>query len=962
MSTQAQTEDSSTDRSIINNPFEKPTRYWRLDPNTQRRTDELVEGRRDSGDYMPVPKEGPDGLPFREIKSANIPPHSQINEIRDCVDAWRESGWQGASKATRDLLDYWSGSEIEPRPFFCQREAIETVVWLNEAGKVFDRKKWKKIVGALKEINAKFNEELPRQALKMATGTGKTKLMEMLISWLAVNRPKGADVLVIAPGLTVKERLQELDPASHPETYKNLLPRHLQEKIGRIRVTILNFHVFRKRSTLYVDGIDDTLSGTGKKLIKRGTAKDPERWKETDQEMLDRILRSHRKRKLFVFNDEAHHCYLPSKRPSENADSEEREYEEDAALWFNALRSLKKMKRLEQVFDLSATPMYLRPRAELPFSVLFPWTITDYPLIEAVEAGLTKIPKVPVDDDSDNKKPLYRNIYENTTPKNIDINNVQSTITSLLEQMHEHYRNKTNPAYLKAEIIPVMIVVANSIANATALFGHIAGHYNQKNSIWVQGAYEMFSNIRPDGSGPVNRPPSLLVHSGLDRLEDLPESLKNVLAEQAKLHAPDANTKKEKLQKIRDIFNSVGKRGQPGEHIRCIVSVSMLTEGWDARTVTHIFGYRKFGTQLLCEQMAGRGLRRTNFESADGTGKLQPEIVEIFGIPFNFMRAEGDIDPIAPTEPYHVYSVPERESRRIAFPNIVSYRLEPPQEEMILDPTKVSNYEVTATRIPSMTEIMDIMGGERITELTEKRRKHLVYKTAAKVVANFDIEEPQRRQLFKSAVTAVEDWLAHPKIKCIDRRQLLVEPHNEVVPREIAKCCIKAKGGKLRIFPIFADERGSEPRILDTGDVDFWTSRRLFHDTQHSELNRAPCDSGSEVRVAQVLDELDGIKAWARNFRLGWQIPYLDQRTGIWRNYIPDFVARIGNLDDPIYLVIEYKGQPGADSDMKTKGIIDWWLPAVNGSDDPACHGEWRYVFIESEDEVRPTLMKEINS
>ncbi len=944
---------------ILNPPYQKPQLHWHLDPKTLRATNELKEGRRKSGDYLPVPKDKKGQYLLPVDATSQIEPHISINAIRGFVDQWRDEGWPGTKSATVQLLDYWTAQSDGERPFFCQVEALETIIWLLEAGRSHARDAWSETVNKLKETNAKYNEGIPRLALKMATGTGKTKLMQMLITWLAATRRKGIDVLVMVPGLTVKERLQELVPSANSSAYDDLAPQHLRDKVNNVRVTILNYHAFQQRDVLAVAGPDDKLSGAGKRLLARG-GKHPEKWKETPSEMLGRLLKSHGKRKLYVFNDEAHHCYRPSVKAEGKPDAEEKHYEEDAALWFNALRYIQAQHQLEHVFDLSATPMYLRRPAELT-SVIFPWTVSDYPLIDAVEAGLTKIPRVPTDDDADSLDTVYRNIYANTSPKEIDSDNVQGTITTLLEQMHEHYE-KMEAAYAKVDRTPVMIVVANTVKNATALYRHIAG-YRGSDGIWQRGAYDAFSNVERDGSGPKSKAPTLLVHSALDQPEDLPAKLVAVLSQQAEIHAPDTKSKKEFLQYIRQIFNTVGDKGQPGEFIRCIISVSMLTEGWDTRTVTHIFGYRKFGTQLLCEQVAGRGLRKTNFETDDEDGLLKPEFVNIFGIPFNFMRGEAGPDIITPTKPYDVYSIPARAKKfRIAFPNVASYTIEEPSQRIILDPTKIEQYDTGSKIVPSMTEVMGTLGESHITELTEKRRKYVIYKLAAQVVALFrkDNVDARRLQLFGSAVEAVGEWLAHPLVSCTDLRQLMVEPHLNNVPQEIVKCCTLSDLGKLRIVPIFADELDkNHSRCLDTGNIAFSTSKRWFHDTTRSELNRAPCDSRSEVLVAQALDSIDGIAAWARNFRLGWRIPYLDKHRGVWRNYEPDFVARLkarNANNEPIHLVIEYKGQPGPDSQAKLDGVQTWWIPAVTNSGDQCCRGEWRYVFIDSEDTIATKL------
>ncbi len=363
---------------ILNTPYQEPQQHWLLDPMTLRATKELVHKRRRSGDYLPIPKDKQDIGMLKASAESHVEPHTSINAIRDLVGEWRNSSWPGTKQATHELLVHWESGLSDTPPIFCQREAVETVIWLIEAGTKHNRKGWNETVQKLQETNSRYIESNPRLALKMATGTGKTKLMQMLIAWLAASSRRGIDVLALVPGLTVWERLAEIDPSSNKEAYRDLVPERLLSKVLQARVTVMNFQAFRKREVQAVAGAENVLAGVGKALIAKG-CKRPDKWMESDEQMLGRLLRSRSERRLYIFNDEAHHCYRPLRKYLEDADVEDRHYEEDAALWFNALRYVMQAKRLNQVFDLSATPMYLRKPAELP-SVIFPWTVSDYPL------------------------------------------------------------------------------------------------------------------------------------------------------------------------------------------------------------------------------------------------------------------------------------------------------------------------------------------------------------------------------------------------------------------------------------------------------------------------------------------------------------------------------------------------------------------------------------------------------
>ena len=558
---------------ILNNPWDPPTRHWVLDPQTNQATDSLKQGRRPSSGRILAPRSRKATVQPM-LGDEGSEPFNTINELREIVAAWRAEGYPGATDHTRRLLEWWAGDQPELRPFFCQREAVETVVYLCEAGQIAHEYPWRGIAGRLEEVNRRWNDGLARLALKMATGSGKTVVMAMLMIWHAVNRAMPHDFLIIAPNLTVKDRLAELR-SDHPEyLLRQLTPIQFQAELNRLRVTILNFQAFQRRNKLYVNGQGDTAPAAVKRVLRKS---DDPRWEETDAEMLKRLLPSHRSGDpLVVINDEAHHCYRMEQSSVGKAAKEIKDEEGRAALWFSALRALHEQDRLARVFDLSATPMYLRRPTRLLIEH-FPWIVSDYPLSDAIEAGLTKIPRLPVDDDTRNDDPVYRDVYKQVKPKSLNGESMHDLVRELLRTMHQHYAESVAPAYEQHAVIPVMIVVANNIANATALFRWIAG-YRDDTGLLRPGQLDAFANIRSDGY--VEHPPTLLVHSQLgDAESDGKKALQDIAAEQVELHAPKAKTKKEQVQAIRDIFNSVGRKGEPGEHIRCVISVGMLTEG-----------------------------------------------------------------------------------------------------------------------------------------------------------------------------------------------------------------------------------------------------------------------------------------------------------------------------------------------------------------------------------------------
>ena len=404
----------------------------------------------------------------------------------------------------------------------------------------------------------------------------------------------------------------------------------------------------------------------------------------------------------------------------------------------------------------------------------------------------------------------------------------------------------------------------------------------------------------------------------------------------------------------------------------------MLSEGWDTRTVTHILGFRKFGSELLCEQVVGRSLRRTAYDDfADEERRLlRPEVSNIFGVPFAFMRAAGET-PDPAREPYGVFSVAGREDYRLEFPNLAGYRWELPGPRLRLDESRVrrfipfslertedSSWDYTPS-LPQKTHTVGVAGEEQVLYDVRREKEErwrlakAVLDRFAKTVARKNDSGAvvlRRRLLFRDALRAVERWLAHPLVEYPDIRTVTRDGRLEDAASEIADACPSSDGAPPRILPVYADESDTAAeRVLHTGSVCYETAKRRVRDTERSEVNRAPCDSDPEVSVARALDRSESVAWWVRNDRLDWGIPYLEPGTGAHRRYLPDFFARLaepGPDGEPIHLIIEYKGRPGRDSEAKRRAVERRWIPAVANTDEEDCRGTWRYCILTRPDEV----------
>ena len=944
---------------ILRTPYEKPDTYHMLDTRGQA-TDEICQGRRLS--------EAASGMPVESVSeaildSASTEPHITINGLRDIIIDWRQGGWSGATSRTRRLLEFWHRSDpgIGMRPFWCQMEAVETMIWLFEAGQVHDPSFHKRVMQNLRSVNDTYNDGVQRAAFKMATGTGKTNVMAMAMLWMLVNDMHRDDsgitnFLVIAPNLTVKKRLEALDPKKGTELWDAITPREFQRVLGRAQVTIVNFHVFQRR-TATMDG--KSLGKNEKIMLGRANV---ENFKESETDMINRVLREHGpESKFIVINDEAHHCYKPQQ---EKIGVEDTEYQKAAALWFNALRLLREQDRLVRVYDFSATPMWLVKPKNLD-SIVFPWTVSDFSLLDAIESGLVKIPRVPVSDDIDSYQPKYRNIYEYNSGKPL-ASNLSVQVREPLEQLYMHYQKVVNPAYGKYGIIPIFIIVANNIKNAAAIYRWIAGNSQGDSRRGARGHLKMFSNYDQDGN-PLEHPPTLLVHSRLFEKAPTSGAEKEMVNEQAVLFDLEGSLDK-KQEQIRGLFTSVGQEGA-ARRIRCVISVGMLTEGWDAKNVTHVFGYRRFGSQLLCEQVTGRALRRTSFM---GAGKQIPEYANVFGVPYTFARG-GDGPPPPPAQPYKVFSVQNKEKFRISFPNVIGYENPRQQQRFALNPDKVTAYTVKPE--PKTTDVQG-PAGSSVTFTRERRTQTAIWDTARRVAELLTHDSDQdvgrhviasRGTSFVDACRMVHQWLDHPNITCNDRAGVMADSH---VPQKIAEAC-DYTSETTGIRPVFADVNQLGERLLTTEGVRFVTTLQHaykeikrenttldYTDPENapsaflkkSELNRAACHSGEEATIAKILDCHPNIEAWARNFRLDFKIRWFDETQNRWRDTEPDFVARINTKKDdkPVHLVIEFKGMKKGESEEQAKRYYmqNWWCPSVSEYNDGE-YGKWKSIWIE---------------
>src|SRR6266480_1768487 len=568
-----------------------------------------------------------------------------------------------------------------------------------------------------------------RFALKLATGAGKTTVMAMLIAWQTINavrRPASKNFtrgfLVAAPGLTIKDRLRVLQP-NDPDSYyasRELVPSEMLDDVNRAKIVITNYHAFKHRERI-------DLSKGGRSLLQgRG---DELKTLETEGQMLQRVMPDLMGMKnILVLNDEAHHCYREKVGVDEEIElkrDEKQEAErnkEAARVWISGLEAVKRKLGISRVIDLSATPFFLRGSGYAE-GTLFPWTMSDFSLMDAIECGIVKLPRVPVAENiPGNEMPMFRNLWENIRkdmPKKgrgkaavLDPLALPTRLQTALQALYGHYE-KTFKLWedFRVKVPPCFIIVCNNTSTSKLVYDFISGFHRQNDdgsTTLENGRLPLFRNFDQHGN-PLARPNTLLIDSEqLEAGDALDENFRKMASDEIdrfrreiieRTGDPRAADNITDQELLREAMNTVGKPNTLGGSIRCVVSVSMLTEGWDASTVTHVLGVRAFGTQLLCEQVIGRALRRQSYElNEDGPnqGLFNVEYADILGVPFDFTAKPVVAPPQPPRETIQVKAVrPERDALEIRFPRVAGYRVELPNERLTAEFNEDSVLELT---------------------------------------------------------------------------------------------------------------------------------------------------------------------------------------------------------------------------------------------------------------------------
>lgn len=978
------------EKPILNSPYELPRRHWELD-SARRPTGRKIPGRRPAQYITPVPSPKTSAqadLTLHETgASGNLQkfdPMPVIDEIRSHLDAWRRLPVEqcGVTPVTAHLLRHWREHDfLGRRPFFCQIEAVETVIWLTEvAGFVSGSSpaKYEGIREYLRGANQWANPGLLRIALKLATGAGKTTVMAMLIAWQTLNALRTAGsprftrgFLVVTPGITIRDRLRVLLPNDPDSYYKrhDLVPHGLRADLERARIVITNYHAFLRR--------ERTKLAAGNRALLKGHGPDISTL-EMEGQMLQRVCPElMRLKNILVLNDEAHHCYREKSGKSEEDKQEGDEREEAkknveaARVWISGIEAAQRAIGVRSVLDLSATPFFLSGSG-YPEGTLFPWTVSDFSLLDAIESGIVKLPRVPVADNAGMAEmPRYRELWRHigsSMPKRrtartgqLDPLSLPTDLQGAIDALYGHYKANFE-AWREAgiEVPPVFIVVCSNMAASELVYKFMAGFQRldeDGSPLFPHLGLPLFSNFDEAGQR-LARPRTLLINSEqLESGDALDKTFRAAHKEEIERYRREQVERKQDsaagenftdADLLREVMNTVGKPGRLGASIRCVVSVAMLSEGWDANTVTHVLGVRAFGTQLLCEQVVGRALRRQSYELNE-KGRFEVEYADVLGVPFDFAAEPIVVKPTKPNRTVHVHAVrPDRDKLAIEFPRVEGYSYELPEDQLTAKFNRNSALTLNPEKVgPTRTHNEGIIGEGVVLEpsyLQAVRPATVAFHLAKRLLHTHfrGANGTPKLHLMGDLLRIAREWLDGGYLVCTGgtrQAQLLYAVLADDACERIHAAIARSAGQRrIRVVLDPYNPRGS------TAEVDFRTSRRTRWSTSPAlcHVNWAVCDGSWELEFCRILESHPRVRAYVKNEGMGFAVPY--RMGGISRRYFPDFIVRVDDgADQPLNLVVEIKGRREDDALIKAETMRTSWVPGVNQLAD---YGRWDFLEL----------------
>lgn len=744
------------------------------------------------------------------------------------------------------------------------------------------------------------------------------------------------NVLIVAPGLTVRNRLSVLNPTD-PENYYeefNIVPSGLMDSLRQGKIKIINWHSLAWKTEEKI--------AKKKSVDKRGAKSDEAYVKEVLGDMANAS-------NIIVINDEAHHAWrIPAESKIKGVKKEDIE---ESTVWVGGLDRIHRARGILRCFDLSATP-FAPSGKKASEDALFPWIVSDFGLNDAIEAGLVKTPRVVIRDDGNVDKDLRSrlyHIYMDETVKD-DINQKVDESIPLPDLIRNAYLllgkdwQATKDDWEKAgyKIPPVMITVANT----TFTSGRIK--YSFDKDAFNLSVAGLVGLCHPEKTLQID---SNILQKAEAETEEVEIADVDEIEDDSKDEPRERKlTKKQQAELLRRTVDTVGKIGEPGEQIQNVISVGMLSEGWDAKTVTHIMGLRAFSSQLLCEQVVGRGLRRTSYDVGED-GLFEAEYVNIFGVPFTFLPHEGGTDgppPPPPKPKTEIKPVKEKTKYEISFPNVVRIdRIYKPL--LTLETEKVKTLELDPYHSITEAELAAMIAGKPnpaalseidLKEIGERFRLQTIIFKIASTIYNSEKRpdwKGSKEAFLIQLISIVEKFVYSNKIVIKNplfnqdesRKRILIMLNMNKVVQHIWNE-IRAVNTES-LTPIFDKENP----IRSSGDIRTWWTSKPCEPFKRTHINFVVCDSKWEYLEAKTINESQHVKSFVKNDHLNFVVYYNYQ--GVVKRYFPDFICKMANGEN---LIIETKGQDSEQNKTK-RAYLDEWCRAVN---EHGSFGKWKWV------------------